>query len=183
VTEDELNLLVERIKGRITNFGIEGRCWPWTGAKTMEGPRLQKMRTRSHAAFLQPVISKPYGLVKLGKNKRKAPHKIVFEWSTPHILKSAKYRLLNECGDTLCCNPAHWAFRDRDSAMLEDVFTPPEPGSDDLHRECRDLLESLLAVDQPRNFDDIRNHPYMIDFQPELIKEVLRGIGKGHLAG
>lgn len=181
MTEEQLQLLVDRIKSRITNFGTPNVCWPWTGAKTKAGPRLQMMRTRDRTPFYQPVVTKPYGLVKLGKNKRMAPHKIVYEWSTPHILKTPKYRLVNRCGNTLCCNPDHWLLRDKDAAMFM-AGTPTGDPRTEQRQECKELMESLLAVTQPRCYDDVANHPYMADFPPEMIKEVLRAVGKDHLS-
>jgi hypothetical protein len=119
----------------------------------------------------------------VGNGKRKPVHKIVYEWATPQIEKSPTYRLFNSCGNTLCCNPAHWELKDPN---YERYFQSAEARSveevdRETRRDCSELLESLLATSEPRCFSDIQHHPYMADFQPILIKEVLRGIGKPHL--
>lgn len=179
----DLDALIERIRGRITNFLEPGKCWLWTGARTASGPRLQMMRNRDRIPFYQPVVDRAFGLVRVGNGKRKPVHKVVYEWSTPDAKRSPAYRLFNTCGDTLCCNPAHWDVKDPN---YERYFqTAEERSVEEIEREtrrdCADLLESLLATTEPRCFADIENHPYMQDFQPVLIKEVLRDIGKPHL--
>lgn len=178
----ELQRLIDRIKDRIQNFGEQDVCWPWVGAKTKAGARLQKTRTSDMVPFYVPTVVSSYGLVKVGKGRRRAVHKIVYEWATPQLGKSEVYRLANECNNTLCCNPAHWRLIDNGPPAVAPEGRASPDAMTILREACEELLESLLAVSQPRSFDEVRNHPYMIDFQPELIKEVLRGIGKGHLA-
>jgi hypothetical protein len=132
--------------------------------------------------YYQPVNVRPFGLVRI-EGKRWPVHKVVYEWSTPQIEKSPTYRLYNQCRDTLCCNPEHWLMRDREAEEAAKAASAAAPVDPELmlRRDCEELLEALLAVTQPRCFDDIQNHPYMMDFQPAVIKEVLRGIGKDHL--
>lgn len=179
----DLDALIERIRGRITNFLEPDKCWVWTGARTVAGPRLQMMRLRDHTPFYQPVVDRAFGLARVGKGQRKPVHKIVYEWMTPDVPKSPKYRLFNECGDTLCCNPAHWQLKDPHFELY--FKTAEERSLEEVNREarrdCSELLESMLATTEPRCFADIQDHPYMQDFQPVLIKEVLRDIGKIHL--
>ncbi|KVZ62230.1 hypothetical protein [Burkholderia ubonensis] len=176
----ELEELIARIKDRIENFGQSDVCWPWKGAKTKAGPRLKMARTSDMVPFYQPAVVTSYGLVKIGKGRRKVVHKIVYEWATPDVAKSDRYRLVNECGNTLCCNYTHWRFIDNGPPTHTEGEDTPDAKAV-LKEACVELLESMLAVTQPRSLADVMNHPYMVDFQPELIKEVLRDIGKGHL--
>lgn len=178
----DLAALVARIKDRIDNFGQLDICWPWKGAKTKAGPRLKMVRTSDMVPFYQPTVVTSYGLVKVGRGKRKVVHKIVYEWATPDIAKSDRYRLVNECGNTLCCNYTHWRFIDNGPpTQVSGEGGNPADAMAVLKEACVELLENMLAVTQPRSFVDVVNHPYMVDFQPDLIKEVLRDIGKGHL--
>jgi hypothetical protein len=180
----DLDALIERIRGRITNFQDPEACWLWTGSRTSSGPRLQMMRSRDRTPFFQPVVARPFGVVRVGKNQRKVVHKIVYEWATKNVPKSDKYRLFNGCGDTLCCNPSHWVLKDTVAERFN-AQNPEAKSAEEIDREarrdCSELLESLLATTEPRCFTDIQNHPYMVDFQPRLIQEVLRDIGKPHL--
>lgn len=183
VNMEDLDAVVERIRGRITDFLKPDVCWPWTGARTAAGPRLQMMRNRDRIPFYQPVMARSFGLAKVN-GKRKPVHKIIFEWSTPHVPKSSTYRLYNECRNTLCCNPQHWRLHDREAVEMGEALAANAQTDSalEMRRDCAELLEAMLAVNQPRCFADIQNHPYMVDFQPAVIKEVLRGIGKDHLA-
>jgi hypothetical protein len=178
---EDLDAVVERIKGRITDFLKPNVCWPWTGARTASGPRMQKMRDRDNVPFYQPVIARSFGLVKV-EGKRIPVHKIIYEWSNQQLLKTPSYRLYNKCSNTLCCNPQHWRLHDREAEAVKSAAAsaPADPDLE-MKSDCAELLEALLAVTQPRGFADIQNHPYMVDFPPAVIKEVLRALGKDYL--
>jgi hypothetical protein len=124
-----LDDVIERIRDRITNFGVEGECWPWTGTRTKDGMHKQMVRNAAFEPSYVLTRAKPYGLVKINGKRETMT-------STPTAL---------------------------------------------LRQDCNDLLESLLSTHTPRTFADVQNHPYMADFPPDLIKEVLSDIGKSHL--
>lgn len=174
-----LDDIVERIRDRIQNFGVEDQCWPWTGASTKAGTRRQLMRNAAFEPRYVHTYVNAYGLVK-SKGKRFPVHKIVFQWATQNIPKSGNFRLRNNCGNTLCCNYHHWTMVDPNPPQAGGVQTSAPSAA--LRQDCHELLDSLLATTTPRTFKDVQNHPYMVDFSPELIKEVLCDIGKEHLA-
>jgi hypothetical protein len=178
----DLDALMQRIAGRITDFMKPEKCWLWTGASTKAGPRMQMMRDRDRIPFFQPVVSRPFGIVKVD-GRRRPVHKLVYEWLTPEVMKSPKYRLYNDCGNSLCCNPSHWILKDPAAGQFagQQEGKSAEEIQHEARLDCLELLESLLATTQPRCFSDIEHHPYMVDFQPKLIKEVLSDIGKEHL--
>jgi hypothetical protein len=177
-----LDDIVGRIRDRIENFGVDDVCWPWTGARTRAGLRRQLVRDRDYRGFYVPVRVDAYGLVKTGRGKREVVHRVVYRWATQEVPKSEHFRLINTCGLTLCCNPTHWLLKDRRAPRRVGGAMPANPLAA-LRRDCEELLESQLATSAPRCFGDVQDHPYMADFPPELIKEVLRAIGKEHLAG
>lgn len=181
---ENLDDVVARIRDRITDFLEPEACWLWTGARTVAGPRMQKMRRRSdNTPFFQHVVTRSFGLVRVDA-KRVPVHKVIYEWANQSNRdKPTNYRLYNECRNTLCCNPEHWRVHDSDAEQAKKI-AEANANQDPMalvKQDCAELLEALLAVNQPRNFADVQDHPYMVDFQPAVIKEVLCAIGKSHL--
>jgi hypothetical protein len=175
-----LDDVIERIRDRITNFGVEGECWPWTGTRTKDGMHKQMVRNAAFEPSYVLTRAKPYGLVKIN-GKRETTHKTVYRWATESVPKPDDFRLRNSCGNTLCCNPAHWVLVIKAGSMPTVGGAMTSTPTALLRQDCNDLLESLLSTHTPRTFADVQNHPYMADFPPDLIKEVLSDIGKSHL--
>jgi hypothetical protein len=72
-------------------------CWKWKGNKVVD-----------QYGFY------PYGKVWLtqsdGRRKALQAHRVVYELHTGESLAGAV--LVNQCGNTLCVNPAHWKVAD-----------------------------------------------------------------------
>lgn len=168
--------LPKRVTDRIQNFGKEDQCWIWTGKQTKSGVQLRMQRDRQMRPYKQPMKIKPYGVTK-HQGKRVYVHKLVFDVLANQTLQMVSYQIRNECGNTLCCNPRHWRIIDRSPPpeMLQ-----PAVGQGQLD-ECVELLEDMLALEQPQSFKDVAEHSYMVDFPPEVINAALLKVGKGWL--
>ncbi|MEN7527919.1 hypothetical protein [Cupriavidus sp. DL-D2] len=168
--------LPQRVTDRIENFGKEDLCWRWTGQQTKSGVQLRMQRDYEMRPYKMPTKIKPYGVTKF-EGKRTYVHKLVFEALANQTLQMVSYQIRNECGDTLCCNPRHWRIVDR-SPPPEMLKPPAGQGQLD---ECVELLEDMLAHEQPQTLEEVRKHSYMVDFPEEVIRTALVKVGKGWL--
>lgn len=168
--------LPKRVTDRIENFGKEDSCWPWKGKQTQSGVQQRLQRDSQMRPYRLPQKIKPYGVTK-HDGKRVYVHKLVFEVLANQQLQMVSYQIRNQCGDTLCCNPRHWRIIDRSPPpeMLQ-----PAVGHEQLN-ECIELLEDMLALEQPQSFEEVAKHSYMVDFPAEVINTALAKVGKGWL--
>ncbi|WKV22076.1 endonuclease [Achromobacter phage 2-1] len=185
---DELAKLVKRIMKRITNYGKPGECWPWTGKKSQPRTRVRRGFTLGSPITIWTQKDKPYPSTR-HKGKYVNPVRMVYEYLKPEVATLERpWKLSNNCGDSLCCNPEHWDVhivgmpkpeKKKKSSEPMPEF-PPDP-EDMMANDCMDLLDQIFSTGGPATLQELLTHAYMVDFPKELIIKQLHAMGKGHI--
>lgn len=173
--------------------------WIWTGSITPEqmGHRLvHDYRKRPSRVFrMQP----PYSVIKLN-GRRTSAHRALYEHFVEELDGSTTYtgrtgkqgKMIQDCGVPLCVNPRHWHHQLAHHKRRDEVMKAPNAATEPAstltpvsvpQAEVEELIESMLALHQPRNFADVIAHEYFKygDIPENQIKSALQAVGKGHL--
>lgn len=184
----DLEKRIERIKSKIEHFGEEGVCWPWKGSSTQAIQRVRRRHVIGEPPMMYVQTYRPYAMVRI-KGKLMSASRLVYQFLRHDVVKDLPqgWKLVNTCGDSLCCNPEHWDHvipgqrRTNKKPKLDNLSTTPPDPEDTLAQDCEDLLDQIFSSGGPSTLEGVLSHNYMIDFDRELIIKTLQKMGKGHL--
>jgi len=184
---DELAKVVKRILKRISNYGNPEMCWEWTGKKSQPRTRVRRGFALGQPPTLRVQKDRPYASIQHNK-KYLNPVRVVYEYLKPETSEIERpWKLLNTCGNSLCCNPDHWELlipgqpKPEKKKAGELVSTEPPSPEETMALDCQDLLDQIFSMGGPATLEDLLGHAYMVDFPRELIIKCLNAMGKGHI--
>lgn len=176
-----------------TDFTMEAH-WIWTGAIIPEQKGRRLKRDGSYLQYPSTFYQAPYSVVSID-GVRTSAHRAFYE----HFVEALEVdyhkgsgrrmtpgKLVHDCCVPLCVNPRHWHHQVAPHKRREEVLIAPapEPVSTEVPQgEVEELVESMLALHQPKSFADVMAHEYFKygDIPENQIKTALQAVGKQHL--
>lgn len=164
-------ILEQILLGRAPFSDLPHTCMPWTGRTA--GPKERRVKVRVMQNGPVQVEEKPYGVLVV-EGKRIPAHRYIFM-----LMHRPQYefRMRNDCGNTLCCNPMHWTVFGEPANEPEPCFEE-EPWT---QSDVNALLDQALATRQLNSWQDVTQCLLLLDCPHEMLVQALKEFRKTEL--
>jgi hypothetical protein len=170
--------LEQALLGNISYMDLPSGCIVWTGgvSNPKNVSRIKLCRTHTKSVVTRVIYEPPRAHI-IYEGRRQYVQRLVFELL---VKPEVEFRLINNCGNTLCVSPTHWSPRLKEVAVP--IHEIPDSVFDLTDEEANTLIEMMLGHDiVPRNWSEVLAHPYMEDVPEHMIQTMLRDKNKPHL--
>lgn len=177
-------ILEKVVLGQAPISDLPSECMIWTGAALYAKKRAKPRTLRSPRDGLRMDMiedERPVGIIRHGKTEKGNPktisvHRLIF---TLAMNPQFEFRMWNDCGQPCCVNPMHFEVQETTSTVPEPPA--PEVNTDWTEDDLEELLEFILAEQDPRSWEDIIGNPDLEGAPEFMVRDVLKRMNKEHL--